>query len=342
MYYLTIYFLILGLVFYKVFNSKKNSPKISLFVITIVLILFAGLRNQVGTDWNAYYNFYIYGAERLEIGYSFINNLFRSLSLPYNFFLIVLNTISLIFIFLFLKRNSYIPLVGILLFYSDLFLYYNFSGIRQAIAISITCFSINFAIDKKFIKFLISVLFASSFHITAIVFLIVFFISKEKLSLKVLIIFSLSLMIGLVFLNSMTEVITLYTAKDANFYLNLQEKSNTLQQDYIIGILRRSLVLLMLLFFYKKVAQTPNFRYFFHLYILGIIIFIATYKMSPDIGTRLSSYFTIFELVLAGNLIFSLRYLWNKIIVTCIVAFIGLYKILGYASFDTYIYKSIF
>ena len=42
-------------------------------------------------------------------------------------------------------------------------------------AISITCFSYSYALDKKFIKFLLLVVLASTFHASASVFILIYF-----------------------------------------------------------------------------------------------------------------------------------------------------------------------
>ena len=139
-------------------NSKSFSRLISLFILFLLLLL-VSLRNGVGTDWDAYSSFYKETTDRTEFGYAFVNNLFSNLGFPYYLFLFIINGFSLLLIYLFLRRNSALLTIGLLIYFSDLFLYYNLSGIRQGIAISITCFSINYAIKRNFILFLIFIIF---------------------------------------------------------------------------------------------------------------------------------------------------------------------------------------
>lgn len=73
----------------------------------------------------------------------------------------------------------------------------------------------------------------------------------------------------------------------------------------------------------------------------GFAIYLSSYMISPDIGTRLSSYFTIFDIVLAGNLIYSVSNIKSRILIASIFSMMAFYKLLAYMSFDTYTYHSI-
>lgn len=64
------------------------------------------------------------------------------------------------------------------------------SALRQVLALSFIILSFRFIEERKFIKFTLLVLFASLFHITAIVFLIAYFLYRIKLSIKNILILS--------------------------------------------------------------------------------------------------------------------------------------------------------
>lgn len=305
------------------------------------MILFAGLRDNVGTDWNNYFEFYKNTTNRLEIGYGTLNNLSSNLSIPYNVFLLFVNGVSLTLMYFFLRKNSIFMVIGSLLFFSNLYLYLNLSGIRQAIAISITCFSITYAVNKQFGKFALLVLIASSFHFTAITFIVAYFLPRNKLNYRHVIYFTSAFVIVFLFLEYITDWITLYTTTDANFYVNLQEKSNSLLQSFYIGIAIRSAIVVMVFVFGKYLIQSPDFRYFLNIYLFGFAIYLSTYMVSPDIGVRLSSYFTIFDLIIAGNLIYVVQRKSNRIVIVTIFSAIALYKLFGYMNNEYYNYKMI-
>jgi len=333
------------IVFLTILESQLKSKRfsyISLIYCSFFLILFAGLRDGAGTDWQAYLDFYNYKIEgNVEFGYKFLNNIFSELSIPYNYYLLFINSISIGFIFYFLKKNSINPIIGVLIFYSNLYLYFNFSGIRQAIAISITLYSLNFCINKNFSKFLFLIIIASLFHASAFLFVIAYFIPREKVSFKQIIFFGSSFLILIIFINSIADIITLYTSKAASYYVNVHEKSDSILIFFIIGILIRSVIIIISLFNRKRLFLIPNSRFFFNIYLFGFFFYLATYLVSPDIGTRVASYFLIVEIIIAGNIIHVLSNSLNRLMIVFIFSFIALYKLFGYMSYDGYKYDSI-
>ena len=342
MIYLIIGIILIIMTYIEAYGKSKKFSNYSLIFISISMVLFASLRDKVGTDWDAYFEFYTDTTDRVEIGYSYINNLFSFLNIPYNIFLFFINGLSVSLIFLFLKNNTKLKVIGLLLFFSNLYLYYNFSGIRQGIAISITCFSITYAINKQLIKFILLILIAASFHFSSIIFIIAYFLPRFSFNYRQKYFLIIIFVIFYFFLDYISDWITLYTIKNANFYVNLQDKSDSLLQTFLIGLVIRLLIVFIVFIFHKKIFLIDNCRYFFNIYLFGIFLFFSTYMISPDIGVRLSSYFTIFDLVIVGNLIFVLQRQSNRFLIVSIFAFISIYKLLIYMNSEYYSYKLFF
>ncbi|MCT3834383.1 EpsG family protein [Elizabethkingia anophelis] len=312
--------------------------------ICIILVLFASLRNQVGTDWVAYYNYYKYGVNNVEVGYATLNNFFSSLELPYNFFLLIINLISIILLYKSSKELSAIPALSLLIYYSDLYLYFNFSGMRQAIALSITCFALIFCFGKKrnLFKFLGLILCAMSFHLSSAIFIITFFIPRKKFDKKHYIIFLISLFFfsSLIYLAS--SLLTGVFAARAEFYLEKQEQAGNILSLFFIGIVRRLIPIVIIIFYGRKSFFKDDLSaYLFNLYIIGVGIFATSYLISPDIGVRLSAYFTILEIFIWANLIAFIKKINVKIVVLIIIYIVCTYKICTYIKYPSYEYNSI-
>lgn len=342
MIYLIICLFIVLLAYLEAIKLSKVSSAIYGVIVCLILVFLAGLRDKVGTDWNAYYDFYLYGNDTVEPGYMFVNNLFSKLGLPYYMFLFFLNSISLALFYKSLKHYAVFFVVSLLLFYCELFLYLNLSGIRQAIALSILIYSIRFSINRNFIAFLACVIVAFSFHVTSVVFIFAYFVPFRKFNKKEFI-----LITGLfALLSSIIFFIANYLDGDlaykAKFYLDWQENDPNIKMNYIIGGIKRSIILVLILMYGKKLLETTNGIYFFNLYLIGYGVFWSTYLISPDIGTRLAGYFLIFEIFLAGNLILVNKKLTTRLIIVSVIATQAIYKITLYMGFETYIYHSIF
>lgn len=341
MIYTLIGFLISIIAFIEASIKRRKFSDYSGICIFCILISLASLRNKVGTDWDAYFSFYKNGTEEVEIGYAFLNNLFSGLKIPYNFFLLFINGISLTLMYSFLRRHSIFMVLGSLMFFSDLYLYFNLSGIRQALAMSFTCFSMTYALKKDFARFFLLILVASCFHLSAIIFVFAFFLPRRTLKISHIIIVCLGFLLVVIFLNSIADLITLYTMKSADYYINIQGKADNLLSLFYVGIAKRCIIVAVVVLFGRKIFQHPDFRYYFNIYLFGFAIYLSTYMISPDIGVRMSSYFIIFDIAIAGNLIVVVKSLSTRVLIVTIFVGVSFYKIYGYTGIEYFNYNSI-
>ncbi|WP_155287885.1 EpsG family protein [Lacticaseibacillus zhaodongensis] len=148
--------------------------KIWLIIATIILIVFAGLRNNVGYDYLTYSNIYsgnlLQG--QVELGFLKITEWLHSMGVPFSIFTILWSagTIGLLAIFV----NKYMPsdMSPLLYYYARFFLVRDMGQIRSSMAAVICMLSIKSIIDHKFWKFLLIVIIASTIHISALFFLL--------------------------------------------------------------------------------------------------------------------------------------------------------------------------
>ena len=342
MIYLLIGFIIIIIAYLEVIENSPAFSRYSILLISLTLILFAGLRHNVGTDWEAYYNVYKYrDVGFIEMGYMFLNNTFSDFKLPYNIFLLTINSISIILVYKFIYKNSYLLVIPILIFYSDLYIYFNLSGIRQAIAIAITCYSITFAIEKRRAKFLMLTLLASLFHITSLIFVLAYYIPKSKIKTKHLLLTLCLFYVTFLAINNISFFNNENLLKKILWYTSFQENPPDLFTLYIIGTIKRFIVVGLIILFGNNLLKKNNNRYFFNIYLFGLIIYLSSYMLSPDIGVRISSYFIIFEIILVGNLIYTTKRISNRLIIVTIFSIVSLYKLIGIMNDNSYNYSTL-
>ena len=325
-----------------VIQNKRNN--IILTLSAVFLILFAGLRDGVGTDWPAYKHFYQYGVDNVEIGYAFINNFFKSLDFPFYIFLIFINFISIGLITKASIKLSAIPILSLLIYYSDLYFYFNFSGMRQALALSIIIFSLTYSFGPKrnIYIFLGLILCAITFHISSIIFSLAYFIPRRKLNKKeyIILLVSFTFFSSLVYLAS--SFLTGIFAAKAEFYLEHQEQSTNIIVLFSVGLARRLIPIILILFFGKnQILENKLSAYLFNLYLIGFGIYATTYLISPDIGVRMSVYFTVLEMFLLANLVYLVKRTDIKFIVLLIIFAVAIYKISTYLNYPAYEYNWI-
>ena len=110
----------------------------------------------------------------------------------------------------FIYKHSKMPFLSIFLYIGFNYFTFTFSGLRQAIAISIICISYDYIREQKLFKFLVTVILAALFHKSAIFFIPAYAISKIKLNKKSMSAFLLGNLLIFVFRRSIMELVTKY------------------------------------------------------------------------------------------------------------------------------------
>lgn len=109
-----------------------------------------------------------------ERGYIIFNKLVGMISNNQQFFLFVCAVFSFVPIFFYIKRKSTLPLLSVFILMGLPVFFMLYSGLRQIIAIAITVYSVKYVEKKQIIPFILTVLLASTFHKTALVFLVAY------------------------------------------------------------------------------------------------------------------------------------------------------------------------
>lgn len=207
----------------------------------------AGFSYQTGVDWFVYEEIYAnavtipeaislgdffgYSGIVAEFGFSLLASLMKTLIDDYYIFQTVLMLISTFFFFKNLRLYSvFIPVV-VLLYFGCIYLTLNMSGVRQAVALSILFYGLKFVHDKKFFKYVIVVLGASCFHLTAILFLPLYLFLNIRISSKVLfvmiffglLLYLLRISLSSEFLHLLAQLSDNIIFKKLNFYIEMRD-----------------------------------------------------------------------------------------------------------------------
>jgi hypothetical protein len=146
-----------------------------LFIMSIAVL--SGIRWATGTDWDTYLAFYTSGGGfhdymsywHFEPGFKFVVWLFNYFGAGYSLWLFILTLSVLVIKFFPIRSRPYVMVCFLVLFgtsMADLF------PTREGLAISLVIVSASFLVERRYILYVLCVLLASLFHITAIVFLL--------------------------------------------------------------------------------------------------------------------------------------------------------------------------
>ena len=161
---------------HNVLNEKRNKMTVTLFFFGLFILL--ALRDiSVGTDLKTYKRIFescIYTSfENLsnmqwERGYTFFCKALSLISKDYRFFLIVVAVITIIPIYKLYSKEKRYPFLILILFVNMPCFLMMFSGLRQAIAISIGVLVYMAIENRKFFLSFLLILLAVSFHVSAV------------------------------------------------------------------------------------------------------------------------------------------------------------------------------
>ncbi len=155
-------------------NNTNQTISFKSYQILIPIFLFSiifGMRYDVGVDYLGYLDAYVWNEDvsKNEFLFQLITNLSHHFNLHYVIYFTILAFIQVFFFFYAFKKEVYLfPLLTFFLFTNGE-IWFWMNGIRQAIAMCIWIYSLNFIVDRKIWKYILYGVIAFLFHRSAIV-----------------------------------------------------------------------------------------------------------------------------------------------------------------------------
>jgi hypothetical protein len=324
-------FCFLALASFLSFTTKINKIILVSYSILSIIILI-GLRDQTGSDWNHYKNFYInlnspneiYN--NFEFGYYFYSRVLNYFIESYSLFILFSTSI---FVYFFarsicVKDSIVFTLFG--LYSSHLLALMGQS--RQVIAVSICALASGYLIRNNKFLFLFSVFIATLFHKSAIIFLIAYFLLDFRLQKKhfyylLVIIFVYPILVSYtsIFINFVVNIspsiglqLIAYVVSDDNTPIFYVEDSVTLALIYI----KRFLFALFFIVAGKFINSNRREYYFYcNLYLFSTLLFALIYSSFPTIAIRLALYFYIYDVFMFSIILLNQRKKYRFIVFCC-------------------------
>ena len=266
-------------------GNKIYSP---LWIAMLPLVLTTALRYKVGTD----YTFYsenqipiILGLKKpdywqvidYEPGFEALVKFCATILHDETWFFPITAIIFMLLVTLYISDLSENQVLSIFILVASCYYNFSFNIIRQTLVTAIFLFSIRFIVRKEPIKYVICILIASTFHKTALVYLLVYFLVNIKISKSVRIMLIPIVSIGQLLIKGLI----IYICHTFHFY-----------EGYI------------------DVALGESSRFPFSLTIIYIIIYLLPVLFVPDEerNTQLGKIYSIIEtlsiiIVLCGSIV---------------------------------------
>ncbi len=305
-------YILIGLytIILSVFFRKKARKKWFLILVSIQLIIVFAIRDvDVGVDLTRYYRsykqiednnfFYIINNQEYfsSILFYILMYICTRLGVTYHTFLGMVGIICVVPYCYFINKYSDHPYISIIIHISMGIYAFQFSGLKQSIAMAIIMFAFDAVIEQKKKKFYIFIIFAMLFHITAIVCLPIYALYRIRYRNWMILPIICSLVLVYIFRNPIGQFVTILFSEGE--YVGRYDSSGNIGTTSLFLVLILSYIMLFAHNYIRNYEMLIS--YYFKLILVSTFIQImSAYAYS---FTRLNYYYMQFLPLVISNII---------------------------------------
>lgn len=279
--------------------SIGKSATIPRNIAFIIMVIFIGLRGHLHTDFINYYPYYewiptifnldgdsFFNIEYLfEPGFIIYTSICKTLVDNYFAWVFINTLIDLIVLYYACKQfciSRILPFFFLLAFYG---LTLEFNTFRNIKALDLFLISTPFIFKKKFVPYLILNIIGMSFHISSLIYILIYPLLFKKISIRVILI--LVILVNIIyFLNihitsSVIDVFSFLEGNTFNKLSNYQDVGSTYKFSF--GYFERTSTMLLFIYLYHRLIQLNEknvflincylFYYLIHLFFSDVQVF---------------------------------------------------------------------
>jgi hypothetical protein len=261
---------------------------------------------MTGSDWRQYEPFYDkfkintnLQDSLVEPGFLIYVYLFKLLDVGFWPFAIFTKIVSILIFIFFIKKhapeNANLAIAFFLVSYG--LYYYIDNPLRNLIAASIFLFSLQYLIKRDFIKFLLVVLLAASFHYSALITIPFYFLVNVDLKKSTwVIVYSITILISVLYKGSLIDMISstfsdnLYIGGKIDFYFN--EGNYIDSRIFTFGGLAKLVFFLLTVYYKDEIIRMNSYGKFYFNWTMFFFI-INRFAASIEIISRFQMYFAV-------------------------------------------------
>ena len=299
-------------------KTDKTNLQYSIIVFSIIafmLSLISAIRYNVGTDYSFTYvptfNYIAQGAAkiRIDIGFQWV-------------FIVTSFIINFLICASIYKQTSYKAL-GIFIYICGTLYFFSMNGVRQTITMSIFYYSLVYVYQKRNkVKYFLLNLFGVTMHLTAVMFLPLYFFIHKRLRRRT---YLLIILLLVILITPITNLVGNYLLSTKYSMYLTNGAYNSLTSFNLSSILNL-LCFLGYLFYSKKTSKN---NVYLNIHFIGLII--SLFLLRIPLVLRLFMSFRYIEFLSVPNLIADLNVTKRKriLIITAVMIFYVVYLING-------------
>ena len=334
MFYLIVFFILL---IFSLLNLQQTD-RLSRPIAALMLICIAGLRYETGGDWDTYtkiFNNYpslhqIIAKPQLmfnratEEGFVLLCAIVKSVHNNVQLLFFVVTSINIILIASVLPKYTKYPVLALLCYYCILYFQLEMIYIRQATAVALCFYALQYVHDKKFFSFLFYVLLACTFHRVALVLIPLYFVLDKKLPAWVylLVVFGGAL----VMISGISWIKGIFLTASSWLGEKYAQKAETYTESGIfavsrglsIGFILNLLIFSCVILFKRGIDSRPYGTVHLNMFALSLFLYYYCYEL-VEISNRFRLFFLISVIVVLPLLVESLPSFKDKLVGVAVV-----------------------
>lgn len=338
------------------FTKKEYNKQFLWFLCFVFFIFHDGCRNEIGTDWKAYSDFFQVCLDPIpnnyDIGYIGLNQLVRLLTDSYSVFLILFAILQYTFIFKSITKYSILPFLSLFLYYCTTLPVLGMN--RQFIALCLCLFAIRYIVSRDLKIFSICILIGFFFHKSVIIFFPAYFLYKyyKRKYYILLLLFVIAVSLSGIINNLPLSYFALLggdTADKMNFYADdfLVGNVSVSFVNSVLAIFKRSVWVFLLLFCFKMVKRkNAYYEVLFNIYYVSLLLYILfNNTILQIIVGRGLIYYNIAEIFIIPFVLTLIKDNWGKVLFFVLIILYGytnMNKGLNYYPEAFFPYRNIF
>lgn len=336
MFYLVIFAILVALSAVNILRAGKSGNRLWIGLSALLLIGVAGLRYETGGDWDVYTSLFKHISppdqlswsaiqrSHLEIGFYLLCSLVKGLGGGIQTLFFIITSFNITLITIALCRYTKYPVLGLLCYYGILYFNLEMIYIRQAMAVAICFFALQYVESRRIVPFLIWVVIACLFHRVAIVMVPLYFLLHRQMPNWVYLVITgagaVLMLTGIAWITPVFIKISGWIGEDylekALFYT--ERSVFSVHRLLSIGFMLNLLILACILWFKEQLEKLPFSTIHLNMFFFSLVLYYYCYEL-VEVSNRFRLFFLISIIALLPMLLEIMSSRVTKLITTCIV-----------------------
>ena len=312
MFYLICFVILFVLAILNVQMHDRLSTQVLTGISALILIGIAGLRYETGGDWDAYTqmfaNFPSFSRlighpieltqQVVEEGFVLLNAFVKSLGGTVQHLFFIVTSINILLITSALHKYTKYPVVALMCYYGILYFNLEMIYIRQATAVAICFFALQFIKPRKIAPYMLMIVLACTFHRVAALMIPLYFLLDRRIAtwvyVTVISVGAVLMLIGVPWIQTIFLTVAgwlgeNYTEKAEMYVENAMFAVN---RGLSIGFILNLLILLAVMIFKKRIDALPYGTIMLNMFALSLVLYYYCFELI-EVSNRVRLFFFI-------------------------------------------------